>query len=186
MRVASCTVISNLRYDVLPCPAPSSLLQNLLIDQNGVLKLADFGLARCFGIPLRPYTHEVVTLWYRAPEILLGSKYYALAMDMWSVGCIFAELVLGRALFPGDSEIDELFRIFRVLGTPNEAAWPGVTELPDFKPIFPNWQAQNLRGIFPTLGEEGVDLMDQLLAYYPVHRISAKRALKHQYFLEEH
>jgi serine/threonine protein kinase len=88
-------------------------LANLLIDRKGVLKLADFGLARAFGVPIRTYTHEVVTLWYRAPEILLGQARYSTPVDMWSVGCIFAELVTKRPLFPGDCEIDELFRIFR-------------------------------------------------------------------------
>lgn len=87
--------------------------QNLLIDKSGNLKLADFGLARAFGIPLRTYTHEVVTLWYRAPEVLLGSRHYSTAIDMWSVGCIFAEMAMKSPLFPGDSEIDEIFRIFR-------------------------------------------------------------------------
>lgn len=87
--------------------------QNLLIDQYGNLKLADFGLARAFGIPIRSYTHEVVTLWYRAPEILLGAKHYSTPVDSWSIGCIFVEMMTKQPLFPGDSEIDELFRIFR-------------------------------------------------------------------------
>jgi serine/threonine protein kinase len=87
--------------------------QNLLIDSDNSLKLADFGLARAFGIPLRTYTHEVVTLWYRAPEILLGSRHYSTAVDVWSIGCIFAEMCNKMPLFPGDSEIDEIFRIFR-------------------------------------------------------------------------
>jgi cyclin-dependent kinase len=87
--------------------------QNLLIDKEGNLKLADFGLARAFGVPLRTYTHEVVTLWYRSPEILLGGRQYSTGVDMWSVGCIFAEMVNLKALFQGDSEIDEIFKIFR-------------------------------------------------------------------------
>lgn len=87
--------------------------QNLLIDKEGSLKLADFGLARAIGIPVRTYTHEVVTLWYRAPEILLGSKHYSTAVDVWSVGCIFAEMATKIPLFPGDSEIDEIYKIFR-------------------------------------------------------------------------
>lgn len=87
--------------------------QNLLIDNEGTLKIADFGLARAFGIPLRIYTHEVVTLWYRAPEVLLGSRHYSTGVDMWSIGCIFAEMASHQPLFPGDSEIDEIFRIFR-------------------------------------------------------------------------
>lgn len=87
--------------------------QNLLIDRDGNLKLGDFGLARAFGVPLRTYTHEVVTLWYRSPEILLGGRQYSTGVDMWSVGCIFAEMCTRKPLFPGDSEIDEIFKIFR-------------------------------------------------------------------------
>ena len=94
--------------------------QNLLIDKNGVIKLADFGLARAFGLPVKTYTHEVVTLWYRCPEILLGQKQYSLGVDLWSTGCIFAEMAQRRPLFMGDSEIDQIFKIFKVLGTPNE------------------------------------------------------------------
>lgn len=93
--------------------------QNLLIDRDGNLKLADFGLARAFGVPLRTYTHEVVTLWYRAPEILLGGRQYSTGVDMWSVGCIFAEMCTRKPLFPGDSEIDEIFKIFRYVCTSN-------------------------------------------------------------------
>ncbi|KAI9004149.1 kinase-like domain-containing protein [Gaertneriomyces semiglobifer] len=156
--------------------------QNLLIDQQGMLKLADFGLARAFGVPLRAYTHEVVTLWYRAPEILLGSKHYSTGVDMWSVGCIFAEMVLKKPIFAGDSEIDELFRIFRLLGTPTDDTWPGVQLLPDWKPSFPMWRRQNLDTIFTDLEPEGVQLLSELLAYDPAERISAKRALQHPYF----
>lgn len=87
--------------------------QNLLINAECNLKLADFGLARAFGVPLRTYTHEVVTLWYRAPEILLGGRQYSTGVDMWSIGCIFAEMCTRKPLFAGDSEIDEIFKIFR-------------------------------------------------------------------------
>ncbi|CAD5115197.1 DgyrCDS4191 [Dimorphilus gyrociliatus] len=87
--------------------------QNLLIDKNGAIKLADFGLARAFGVPVRVYTHEVVTLWYRAPEVLLGSARYSTPVDMWSIGCIFAEMSNRKPLFQGDSEIDQILRIFR-------------------------------------------------------------------------
>ncbi|XP_029067507.1 cyclin-dependent kinase 3 isoform X2 [Monodon monoceros] len=133
--------------------------QNLLINELGAIKLADFGLARAFGVPLRSYTHEVVTLWYRAPEILLGSRFYSTAVDVWSIGCIFAEMVTRKALFPGDSEIDQLFRIFRTLGTPNEAMWPGVTQLPDYKGSFPKWTRKGLEEIVPHLEPEGKDLL---------------------------
>jgi len=156
--------------------------QNLLIDKNGAIKIADFGLARAFGIPVRVYTHEVVTLWYRAPEVLLGSPKYSGPIDIWSIGTIFAEMVNRRPLFQGDSEIDQLFRIFRVLRTPNEELWPGVTQLPDFKPTFPNWSTMNLKASMKKLEPSGLDLLDQMLVYDPAKRISAKRAMSHPYF----
>ncbi|KAJ2759322.1 Cyclin-dependent kinase catalytic subunit [Coemansia nantahalensis] len=156
--------------------------QNLLIDQSGMLKIADFGLGRAFGVPLRVYTHEVVTLWYRSPEILLGSRHYSIGMDMWSVGCIFAEMVQRRPLFPGDSEIDEIFKIFRILGTPTEEIWPELKTLPDYKPSFPNWQPKDLAALLPRLDADGIDLLQRMLTYDPAHRISAKQALAHPYF----
>lgn len=156
--------------------------QNLLIDSTGRIKLADFGLARAFGVPVRTYTHEVVTLWYRAPEILLGSKFYSVSVDTWSLGCIFAEMLTRRPLFPGDSEIDQLFRIFRTLGTPDEQCWPGVSQLPDYKPVFPRWEAQPLNTVLPpSLCADGYDMFSQLLVYNPSNRISAKMALNHPY-----
>lgn len=87
--------------------------QNLLIARNGTIKVADFGLGRAFGVPVRVYTHEVVTLWYRAPEVLLGAVRYSCPIDIWSLGCIFAEMATKRPLFLGDSEIDQIFRVFR-------------------------------------------------------------------------
>ncbi|EAU81687.2 CMGC/CDK/CDC2 protein kinase [Coprinopsis cinerea okayama7 len=159
--------------------------QNLLIDKHNNLKLADFGLARAFGIPMRTYTHEVVTLWYRAPEVLLGSRHYSTAIDMWSVGCIFAEMAMqGAPLFPGDSEIDQIFKIFRLLGTPNEDIWPGVSTLPDYKPTFPNWSRQDLAKAVPTLDEAGIDMLKRTLTYDSAKRLSAKRALVHPYFAD--
>lgn len=157
--------------------------QNLLIDKEGNLKLADFGLARAFGVPLRTYTHEVVTLWYRAPEILLGTRQYSTGVDMWSIGCIFAEMCTRKPLFPGDSEIDEIFKVFRLRGTPNESVWPGVTSLSDFKTTFPQWSPKPLSEAVPGLDEYGLDLLDQLITYDPAARISAKRAVDHPYFL---
>eukprot|EP01123_Difflugia_compressa_P000599 TRINITY_DN106_c0_g1_i4.p1 TRINITY_DN106_c0_g1~~TRINITY_DN106_c0_g1_i4.p1 ORF type:complete len:295 (-),score=45.85 TRINITY_DN106_c0_g1_i4:324-1208(-) len=157
--------------------------QNLLIDRKGYLKLADFGLARAVCIPVRPYTHEVITLWYRAPEILLGSQGYSMPVDIWSAGCIFAEMISKRPLFPGDSEIDEIFRIFRTLGTPTEEVWRGCTMLPDFKPNFPKWTKQDLRKLLPQgLDAQAVDLLESMLVYEPSQRITAKAALQHPYF----
>ncbi|KAG7200009.1 hypothetical protein KM043_014430 [Ampulex compressa] len=156
--------------------------QNLLIDKTGVIKVADFGLGRAFGIPVRVYTHEVVTLWYRAPEILLGASRYSCAIDIWSIGCIFAEMATKKPLFQGDSEIDQLFRIFRILRTPTEEIWPGVTQLSDYKATFPNWMTNNLESQVKTLDSDGLDLLQAMLIYDPVHRISARAALQHPYF----
>jgi len=159
--------------------------QNLLIDKRDNLKLADFGLARAFGIPMRTYTHEVVTLWYRAPEVLLGSRHYSTAIDMWSVGCIFAEMAMqGVPLFPGDSEIDQIFKIFRILGTPNEEIWPSVSSLPDYKPTFPQWSRQDVARIVSTLDEAGIDMLKRTLTYDSAKRLSAKRALAHPYLAD--
>ncbi|XP_043289405.1 cyclin-dependent kinase 1 [Venturia canescens] len=156
--------------------------QNLLIDKRGGIKVADFGLGRAFGIPVRVYTHEVVTLWYRAPEILLGSNRYSCAIDVWSIGCIFAEMATKKPLFQGDSEIDQLFRIFRVLRTPTDEIWPGVTQLSDYKATFPNWTSNNLANQVKTLDKDGLDLLQGMLIYNPEKRISARVALQHPYF----
>lgn len=154
--------------------------QNLLIDAAGNIKLADFGLARSLSLPVRTYTHEVVTLWYRAPEILLGSPLYGPSVDIWSIGCIFVEMATKRALFPGDSEIDQLFRIFRTLGTPNDSTWKGVAKLPDYKCTFPQWQRQDLTKFMND--PDGLDLLKKLLTYDPMERISGRLALNHKFF----
>ncbi|MBN3288215.1 CDK14 kinase, partial [Polyodon spathula] len=111
--------------------------QNLLISDTGELKLADFGLARAKSVPSHTYSNEVVTLWYRPPDVLLGSTDYSTSLDMWGVGCIFVEMIQGIAAFPGMKDIqDQLERIFLILGTPTEDIWPGVHSLPHFKPVF--------------------------------------------------
>ncbi|XP_076650736.1 cyclin-dependent kinase 2 [Halictus rubicundus] len=156
--------------------------QNLLIDREGHIKLADFGLARTFGVPVRTYTHEIITLWYRAPEILLGTKLYSNAVDVWSLGCIFAEMATRRALFPGDSEIDQLFRIFRTLGTPDESIWPGVSQLPDYTSRFPRWESKCFEEVVPSFESDAKDLLMKLLTYDPNQRITAKKGLNHPYF----
>lgn len=156
--------------------------QNLLINMEGELKLGDFGLARAFGIPVRSYTNEVVTLWYRAPDVLLGSKKYSTSVDIWSVGCIFAEMVNGRPLFPGTSDADQLFKIFEILGTPSLESWPGMKELSEYKENFPQFPGSSLQEICPTLDEEGINLLGLMLQYDPDKRISAEEALRHHYF----
>ncbi|KAJ3396704.1 Cyclin-dependent kinase 2 [Lobulomyces angularis] len=153
--------------------------------QQGNIKIADFGLSRSFGIPLRTYTHEVVTLWYRAPEILLGSKHYSTAVDMWSIACVFAEMCLGSPLFPGDSEIDEIFKIFKILGTPTEEVWPGLSNLPDYKPNFPKWETTSLNVVFRDCNKicyQGLCLLNSILQFDPKKRISAKACLNSPYF----
>ncbi|KAG2808391.1 hypothetical protein PC118_g16917 [Phytophthora cactorum] len=122
----------------------------------------------------------------QAPEVLLGAKHYSTPVDSWSIGCIFAEMVNKQPLFPGDSEIDELFRIFRVLGTPNEELWPGVSTLPDYKTSFPQWRPQPLSKVVPQLDRVGLDLLSRLLVYDPAGRISARAAMSHPWFADLH
>ncbi|XP_013166447.1 PREDICTED: cyclin-dependent kinase 2-like [Papilio xuthus] len=161
--------------------------QNLLVDAEGRIKIADFGLARAFGIPVRAYTHEVVTLWYRAPEILLGAKFYSTAVDVWSLACIYAEMASGRTLFPGDSEIDQLFRVFRALGTPGEALWPGARQLPDFRAAFPRWPARPARSLLPDAARaqpHAAALFEAMLRYEPAERVPARAAAAHAYLAD--
>lgn len=156
--------------------------QNLLINKKLELKLADFGLARAFGIPVRNYSHEVVTLWYRAPDVLMGSRQYATSIDLWSAGCIFAEVASGRPLFPGISVSDQLLRIFKVLGTPDETTWPDISQLPEYRKDFPVYERINLGSLCPKLSSSGLDLLASLLEYLPDKRMAAKDALNHPYF----
>ncbi|KAG6448198.1 cyclin-dependent kinase 2 [Manduca sexta] len=161
--------------------------QNLLVDDEGHIKLADFGLARAFGIPVRAYTHEVVTLWYRAPEILLGAKFYSTAVDVWSLACIFAEMASGRTLFPGDSEIDQLFRVFRALGTPGGELWPAARRLPDYRAAFPRWPARAARTLLPAglrADASACALFEAMLRYEPEERVPARAALHHPYLAD--
>lgn len=160
--------------------------QNLLIDGHLRMKIADFGLARAYSVPVPKYTHEVVTVWYRAPEILLGSTFYSVPVDIWSIGCVMGEMATGLPLFGGDSEIDTIFKVFQKLGTPTVQQWPGLMELPEFKPTFPQWKHkgwENIRNTKSAVGAEGIDLLDKFMAYDPKRRISARRALSHQYLV---
>ncbi|XP_064642170.1 cyclin-dependent kinase 11B-like [Lineus longissimus] len=159
---------------------------NLLLSHKGILKVGDFGLAREYGSPLKQYTPVVVTLWYRAPELLLGTKEYSCPIDLWSVGCIFAEFLLMKPLFPGKSEIDQLNRIFKDLGTPNERIWPGVGELPGMKKCsFTEYPYNQLRNKFGSFFSDlGWDLLNRFLTYNPAKRVTGEEALKHDYFKE--
>lgn len=160
--------------------------QNLLISRTGELKLADFGLARAFGIPVRSFTHEVVTLWYRPPDVLLGSRQYSTPVDVWSIGCIFAEMFTGRPLFPGKNDADQLKVIFKIIGTPTPDAWPGMDKLPKYGSeeykLYP--RPKDLSAQVPGMPPAGVDLLGRMLEADPSKRISAAEALAHPFFAE--
>jgi len=160
--------------------------QNLLIHPVHGLKICDFGLARTLSTPSRPYTPEVVTLWYRCMELLLGRHEYGAEVDVWSTGCIVAEMATGHALFPGDCEIGTAFKIMQLVGSPTEATWPGFQQqLPHWSKIFPAWPSTGLKAIRdarPELGEVGIDLLQGLLALNPASRPRARRARSHALF----
>ncbi len=165
--------------------------QNLLLDGTGNrLKIGDFGLARGFGIPVAAFSHEVVTLWYRAPDILLGSTMYSTPIDMWSIGCIMAELYLcGIPLFAGKNHADQVKRIFKLLGTPDRDEWcqmmPPNHVAPDWLRSIPIYsKPASLGAIFPMIEPAGIDLLLRLLDYRPAFRITAADALSHPYFYE--
>jgi len=167
--------------------------QNLLIrESTGELKLADFGLGKSCGIPVNKLTSEVVTLWYRAPDILLGSTNYGNGVDLWAVGCIFAEMVTSKPLLPGRNDDDQLKKIFDFFGTPNTDIWPSMLAYPNSKlvaaveqqhGVFPGRHVDVFEGgaAFTALGENGVNLMRKFLRYEPSERISAKEALSHPF-----
>lgn len=165
---------------------------NILMNNQGELKICDFGMSRLYGSPLKQYTQLVVTLWYRAPELLLGAKQYSTAIDMWSLGCIMAELLSKEPLFNGKTEVDQLDKIFKTLGTPSEAIWPGFSELPGAKVKFAKQQYNLLRKKFPptaftgspVLSDAGFDLLNRLLTYDPAKRITAEEAVNHEWFRE--
>jgi len=159
--------------------------QNLLINLESLeLKIADFGLARAFTVPTRTYSNEVVTLWYRPPDVLLGSNNYTTSIDMWSIGCVFAEMATGKPLFPGHSVSDQLLKIFRLLGTPNTDNYPDIVNLPDWNPDFPVYRGKNIMNIVPGLTQPGYEILMGLLQYDPDRRITAKEALNHTYLAD--
>jgi serine/threonine protein kinase len=160
--------------------------ENIMVDSNLNLKITDFGLSvskfnryydiyNFFGCE----THQIQTLWYRAPEILLGVKRYSKSIDTWSVGCIIAEMIDGKILFNGDSEIDQLFKIFKIKGTPHNKDWKNVEDLPCYKSWFPQFQKKEK---IKDTGARLEDLLQRLLEYHPERRIHPYQAIDHHFF----
>lgn len=190
------TVVKNLSFQlccgVCYCHASRILHrdikpQNLLIDSKLHLKIADFGLARFYTVPAENYTHEVITVWYRAIEILLGSPNYGAPVDMWSVSCVMCEMATGSPFFAGDSEIDTIFLIFQKLGTPTVEECPQLLEMPDFKPSFPKWRRRpwtQIRNMAAQVGTSGINFAEEALAYNASKRLTAHQAVKHAYFAD--
>ncbi|KAF8476074.1 kinase-like domain-containing protein [Kalaharituber pfeilii] len=162
---------------------------NLLMNNRGQIKVADFGLARFHGDPKPNMTQLVVTLWYRAPELLLGAKEYGPEVDLWSIGCIFGELLSKEPILKGTNEIDQISKIFGLLGVPTETSWPGYRRLPYAKSLtFPKTAKTTgslLRTRFPLLTNQGIDLLSRLLTLDPEQRITAEEVLQHPYFKED-
>lgn len=168
---------------------------NLLIDNFGNLKIADFGLARSFGEQGRKYTNRVITLWYRPPELLLGAQEYGPSVDMWSVGCLLAELLTRKPLFPGKDEAEQLDLIFQVMGTPTQANWrdfhmlPGANLVNESREVY---QSQ-LEHYFRKLAAQNhapysasiVSLLTRMLKLDPAERCTAAEALADRWFQEE-
>lgn len=162
---------------------------NLLLNNRGILKIADFGMARYYGDPSPKLTQLVVTLWYRAPELLLGADKYGTDVDMWSVGCIFGELLTREPLLQGKNEVDELSKIFELCGIPTEESWPGFRRLPNARslrlPKNPATHGSVIRSKFPFLTTAGSNLLSSLLSLNPAGRPSAQGVLDSPYFRED-
>ncbi|KNB45771.1 cyclin-dependent kinase [Blastocystis sp. subtype 4] len=156
--------------------------ENILIRKDKTLKLCDFGLARTFSLPIGTLTHEVMTLWYRAPEILLNQEKYSPVVDIWSAGHVIVTMLQGDAIWRGENEIDMIFRIFNTLGTPTEEVWPGVTKLPFYNKEFPKWPQRSIKKTLTNLDPLAEDLLNRMFCYNPSKRITAYEALHHPWF----
>lgn len=152
-----------------------------LINSSGILKIGDFGLAKFFGSPNRIYTHQVVTRWYRCPELLFGARQYNVGVDIWALGCILAELLLRTPFLPGDSDLDQLTKIFQALGTPTEENWQDVKLLPDYMQ-FKSFPGTLFKHIFTAASDDLLHLIEKLLALCPSNRCSCTEALNMPYF----
>lgn len=162
--------------------------QNILINSEGKVKITDFGLSRTYSIPIKVYTKEILSLWYRAPELVLGMDYYSIGIDMWSIGCIFAELILKKPIFKSDSEINLLFKQFKILGKPDEKTMPGFKTFPLFNSRFPDINKISLdlefKGTCAENSKEAIDLLNKMFIFNPAKRITCREALKDKFFEE--
>jgi CTD kinase subunit alpha len=158
---------------------------NILLNNEGQLKLADFGLARIYKIN-SDYTNRVITLWYRPPELLLGATVYGSEVDLWGIGCIVAEMFTKKALFCGSDELSQLFQIYKIRGSGIERSYPEVVNLPWYSLMKPKEEYQdNLRERFNFLTKKTYHLLDSLLHFNPKLRMTAEEALSSEYFQEE-
>ncbi|KAK9509072.1 hypothetical protein O3M35_006471 [Rhynocoris fuscipes] len=157
---------------------------NLLIGSDGILRIGDFGQARpMWKEKGKVYTQQVATRWYRAPELLYGTKRYNEAIDLWAVGCIFAELIIKKPLFPGETDIDQLALVIKCLGSPNETNWPGHKTLPDYNKIsFAPSKPIPWTTLLPGASQSAIDLVKSFVIYNSRKRLPASQALNHQYF----
>jgi len=162
-------------------------LANLLLNLNdGRLKIADFGSNKRLGGSSGDMTPDQVTLWYRAPEILLGSRSYGVEVDLWSSGCVFAELLTGKPLFDGNSEIEQIDKIFNLLGSPSGLNWPSFDLLPLSKTLKAPHCTTKLKQTFKKgISEHALDLLQKLLQYESRFRLSAKEVLVHGYLTKQ-
>ncbi|KAI9800611.1 MAG: TFIIH complex serine/threonine-protein kinase subunit kin28 [Piccolia ochrophora] len=163
---------------------------NLLIAADGEVKLADFGLARSFSDPYPNMTHQVITRWYRPPELLFGARHYSGAVDVWSMGIVFAELILRTPFLPGNTDVHQLELICQAIGTPTEENWPGVSKLPDYvsfgKDVIRPVQGRDYyTSLFGTAGPMGVDLLMSTLSLDPRKRPTARQFLQHKWWATE-
>lgn len=160
-------------------------VSNLLMTDTGRVKIADFGLARNYGIPPKAMTPNVVTLWYRAPELLLGSKIQTPAVDMWALGCILGELLIHKPLMPGKTEIQQIDMIIDLLGTPTDNIWPEFKDLPALKNFTLKQQPyNNLKPKFGWISQHGLRLLNFLFMYDPKKRATAEECMQSSYFKE--